>query len=351
MSSTSAALSNSNAWDLYFIHHHGHATKIQSLWRGFKVRRSSVGKAVAHARATAPGAPVWSTYWDNLLEERGISATKIQSLWRGYKVRETLPRLRAEYYAKYAGEGLGHKTIAIGFRDRPQEYPLCRVSMDWLNKRHGVWAKDGPYRHGSQSFKVTFGEKTETLYHEGPEREQRVGWTNFAPRGDSPSWTFSKVINAHYGNKGVWKCIKDDMEENLKVDQIFQETIEKLESGEMAVLWDGSSTKIRPTFGHISKIKAAYVKFRFFAGLSQEETPKSLDISDLEARLEKLKKMPPAPKEPMLPRTQSVRVNGMAGIFPVEKRIDDLEERMLRLLNMSPDVIMAEPVSCTTSPI
>jgi len=35
----------------------------------------------------------------------------------------------------------------------------------------------------------------------------------------------------------------------------------------------------------------------------------------------------------------------MAGIVPVEKRIDDLEERMLRLLNMSPDVIMAEPVS------
>lgn len=302
MSSTSAALSNSNAWDLYFIHHHGHATKIQSLWRG-------------------------------------------------YKVRETLPRLRAEYYAKYAGEGLGHKTIALGFRDRSQEYPLCRVSMDWLNKRHHVWAKDGPYRHGPQSFKVSFGEKTETLYHEGPEREQRVGWTNFAPRGDSPSWTFSKVINAHYGNKGVWKCIKDDKEENLKVDRIFQETIEKLESGEMAFLWDGSSTKIRPTIGHISKVKAAYVKFRFFAGLSQEETPQCLDVSDLEARLEKLKKMPPAPKEPMLARTQSARVNGMAGVNPVEKRIDELEERMLRLLNMAPDVIMAEPVSCTTRPI
>lgn len=282
---------------------------------------------------------------------RHKNATKIQSLWRGFKVRETLPRLRAEYYAKYAGEGLGHLTIALGFRDRPQEYPLCRVNMNWLNKRHGVWAKDGPYRHGPQSFKVRFGEKTETLYHEGPEREQRVGWTNFAPRGDSPSWTFSKVINAHYGNKGVWKCIKDDMEENLKVDQIFQETIEKLESGEMAFLWDGSSTKIRPTSGHISKVKTAYVKFRFFAGLFQEETPQCLDVSDLEARLEKLKKMPPAPKEPMLARTQSARVNGMAGVKPVEKRIDDLEERMLRLLNMVPDVIMAEPVSCTTSPI
>ena len=93
------------------------------------------------------------------------------------------------------------------------------------------------------------------------------------------------------------------------------------------------------------------MKFRFFAGLSQEETPQCLDVSDLEARLEKLKNLPPAPKEPMLARTQSARVNGMDGINPVEKRIDDLEERMLRLLNMAPDVIMAEPVSCTTRPI
>lgn len=302
--------------------------------------------SISYAKATAPGAPVWGPYWDKFL-----AATKIQSLWRGFKVRETLPDLRAKYYAKYAGEGLGHITLKKGYRNRPQEFPLCRVSMGWLNKRHHVWAKDGPYRNGPESFKVTFGEKTETLYHEGQEREQRVGCTNFAPRGDSPSWTFSKVINAHYGNKGVWKYVKDDMEENLKVDQIFQETIEKLESGETAIVWDGSSTKIRPTKGHISKVKTAYVKFRFTTGLFQEETPKCIDVSDLEARLEKLKKMPPVPKEPMLARTQSARVNGISGVKPVEKRIDDLEERMLRLLNMSPDVIMAQPISCTVSPL
>lgn len=348
MSSTSASLSNSNAWDLYFIHHHGHATKIQSFWRGFKVRRSAVGKAAAHARATAPGAPAWSTYWDNRVEERGISSTKIQSCWRGFKVRKTLPELRAKYYAKYAGEGLGHKTLASGFCNRPEEYPMCNVTLGWVNEGHHFWQGDA---EGPTRTKVTFGEKTETLYHEGTEREQRVGWTNFAPRGDSPSWTFSKVINAHYGKKEMWKYIKDDKGENLKVDQIFRDTIERLESGEKAFLWDGSSTKIHPTMGHISKVKTAYVKFRFFAGLSETETPKSLDFSDLEARLEQLKKLPPAPKEPMLARTQSARVNGIAGVKPVEKRIDDLEERMLRLLNMAPDVIMAEPVSCTISPI
>jgi len=263
-------------------------------------------------------------------------------------VRKTLPELRAEYYAKHAGEGLGHMTLSTGYRDLPEEYPMCCVNLQWVNKTHHLWAGNP---EETTRTKVTFGEKTETLYQEGSDREQRVGWTNFAPRGDSPSWTFSKVIDAHYGNKGVWKYIKDDKSENLKVEQIFQETIEKLESGETAFLWDGSSTKIRPTFGHISKVKAAYVKFRFFAGLSEEETPKSIDISDLEARLEKLKKMPPAPKEPMLARTQSARVNGMSGINPVEKRIDDLEERMLRLLNMAPDVIMAEPLTCTVRPI
>lgn len=320
------ATGSSAAWTVYRLH--GHATKIQSLWRGYKVRNSAVGKAASPWDA-------WDMYW-----KHGC-AGKIQCLWRGFKVRKTLPELRAEYYAKYAGEGLGHITIK----------KRSRMDLNLLNERHIVWATELPYRDGPASFKVTFGEKTETLYHEGPEREQRVGWTNFAPRGDSPSWTFSKVINAHYGNKGVWKCIKDDKEENLKVDKIFQETIEKLESGEMAFLWDGSSTKIRPTSGHISKVKSAYVKFRFFAGLSQEETPQSLDVSDLEARLEQLKKLPPSPKEPMLARTQTVRVNGMSGINPVEKRMDDLEERMLRLLNMAPDVIMAEPLTCNVRPI
>jgi hypothetical protein len=298
--------------------------------------------------AAAAGSTAWNLYWDNRVAERGISSTKIQSLWRGFKVRKTLPELRAKYYAKFAGEGLGHMTLSTGYRDRPEEYPMCYVDLQWVNGMHHIWGNDTT---GSERSKVTFGEKTETLYHEGPEREQRVSWTNFAPLGDSPSWTFSKVINAHYGNKGVWKYIKDDKSENLKVDQIFKETIEKLESGEMAFLWDGSSTKIRPTSGHISKVKSAYVKFRFFAGLSETETPQSLDVSDLEARLENLKKMPPAPKEPMLARTQTVRVNGMSGINPVEKRMDDLEERMLRLLNMAPDVIMAEPLTCTVRPI
>ena len=59
--------------------------------------------------------------------------------------------------------------------------------------------------------------------------------------------------------------------------------------------------------------------------------------------------MPPAPKEPMLARTQSARVNGIPGVKPVEKRIDELEERMLRYPNVSPGVIMAEPVNCTVT--
>jgi hypothetical protein len=131
--------------------------------------------------------------------------------------------------------------------------------------------------------------------------------TNFTPRGYSPSWFFAKIIVAHFELKGVWKFVTDDPEVNKIIDQIFKETILTLESGDVAYLWDGDSTKISSTEGHITKVKAAYAKFRYCAGTI------------------------PTPSKP-LARQKSVCVPGFSGVKPVEKRIYGLEERIQRLI-------------------
>jgi hypothetical protein len=264
------------------------------------------------------------------------SAATIQRFFRGWKVRQDLPKIRAKYYEKNAGEGHGHMSLARRYGD---------YNCDWLNGSyseshcHPFWG-DNSQPQRRTSVRVSFNDTTlETDCPLG------TGETNFAPRGDSPSWTFAKVIDSHYGNKGVWKFVKDDREENLKVDQLFKDAIERLESGKKVCLWDGQGTKIHSTPTHITKVKAAYVKFRYSAGFAETQTPASIDVSDLEARLEDLKNMPPSKPLPLLVRQKSVCVPGFSGVKPVEKRIDELEERIQRLLNMPNEVVLATHVS------
>jgi hypothetical protein len=263
------------------------------------------------------------------------SATTVQRFFRGWKVRQDLPKIRAKYYEKNAGEGHGHMSLARRYGD---------YNCDWLNGSyseshcHHFWG-DNSQPQRRTSVRVSFNDTTlETGCPQG------VGETNFAPRGDSPSWTFAKVVDAHYGNKGVWKFVKDDLEENLKVDQLFKDAIGRLESGERVCLWDGQSTKVPSTAVHITKVKAAYVKFRYSAGIAETQTPKSIDVSDLESRLEDLKNMPPSKPLPLLARQKSACVPGFSGIKPVEERIDDLEERMQRLINLPNEVVFATHV-------
>jgi hypothetical protein len=165
------------------------------------------------------------------------------------------------------------------------------------------------------------------------------GETNFAPRGDSPSWTFAKIVDAHYGYKGLWKFITDDKLENIKIDQLFKDALARLESGEKVSLWDGRSTTISPSCAHISKVRTAHIKFRFFAGIPHDFTPVPCD--DLERRFAALKKSNP---EPLLARSPPSMICGVKKVEPLERRIDDLEERMKRLLEPPNEVVYASHV-------
>jgi hypothetical protein len=168
--------------------------------------------------------------------------------------------------------------------------------------------------------RVSFNNTIETSQEQDGSMVLGSCGTNFAPRGNSPSWSFAKIIIAHYELKGVWKFVTDDPAVNKIIDQKFKETILKLESGDVACLWDGNSTKIFPTEGHITKVKAAYVKFRYCAGTI-------------------------SPPSKPLARQKSVCVPGFSGVKPVEQRIDDLEERLQRLINLPNEVVYASYVS------
>jgi hypothetical protein len=191
--------------------------------------------------------------------------------------------------------------------------------------------------------RVSFNDTAETSQEQDGKRVLGSCETNFAPRGNSPSWSFAKIIVSHFELEGVWEFVTDDLAFNKIVDQKFKETIRTLESGDVAFLWDGKSTKIFPTKGHITKVKAAYVKFRYCAGFAETVAPPQFDISDLEVRLEDLKGIPPSKKP--LARQKSVCVPGFSGVKPVEERIDDLEERLQRLINLQNEVVFATHVS------
>jgi hypothetical protein len=277
------------------------------------------------------------------------AATTIQRCFRGWKVRQELPMIRATHYEDNAGEGLGHKTL---MKDPTSPIFSSQIFIDWLNGSrsmnrccHEIWAQDlSQIQTVTHSFMrpqvrngqhISFNDKT--LETSSCRVNVVSGETNFAPLGDSPSWTFAKVVDAHYGDKGLWKFVKDDQEENLKVDQLFKDTISRLESGEKVSLWDGHSTRILPSTAHISKVKTAHVKFRYFANIEPKETH-SVFVDDLEKRLEALKQ---SHSQPLLPLSSPKTICGVKCVSPLEKRVDDLEERIQRLLNLPNDVVYA----------
>jgi len=257
--------------------------------------------------------------------------------------------IRASHYEDNAGEGLGHKTL---MKDPTSPTFSSRIFIDWLNGStpmnrccHEIWAQDlaqiPTVLHSFTSPRVGNGQRIsfndKTLETSRYQVDVVSGETNFAPRGNSPSWTFAKVVDAHYSEKGLWKFVKDDPEENKLVDQMFKDTISRLESGVKVSLWDGGSTSIPSSQAHISKVKTAHVMFRFSAGIVPKETY-SVFVDDLEKRCCEL-------AQPLLHRSSPKTICGVKCVQPLEKRVDDLEERIKRLLDLPNEVVFATSVS------
>lgn len=180
------------------------------------------------------------------------SVVTVQRYFRGWKVRKELPNIRAEYYSRMAGEGLGHRTILRGFRDNPQ-YPLQYVSMTWLNNEydeesnlgfsHHLWGK--PLEDRTSGTKVGFSqdsdlrteEETPMRDFDGPKPENLI---------------IGKIITEKWAGKledeadfhSLFPEITD--EELAAVVAYFSRSLTTLKNGKEVMIWDGSSKKVKP---------------------------------------------------------------------------------------------------------
>ena len=176
------------------------------------------------------------------------SVVTVQRYFRGWKVRKELPKIRAEYYSRMAGEGLGHLTIFRGFRDNP-EYPLQYVSMAWLNNgdldfSHHLWGK--PLEDRTSGTRVGFAPETEIA---GTEEETPI--RDFD--GPKPeNLIIGKIITEKWAGKledeedfhSLFPEITD--EELAAVVAYFSKSLTALKNGKEVMIWDGSSKKVKP---------------------------------------------------------------------------------------------------------
>ena len=189
-----------------------------------------------------PGGPRFFT-----LGEFTLAAQTIQRAWRASPTY--VSRLRAS--ARVNASQLG-----------PQ--PFGRDSLmgdyDFLNHDHSFWqctgSEDEPV---AVQAKIYFSD--ECLVRG---QEDNVGTTDFRQTSDKSSRLFAEIITSLFGNenKPLYDFFSHPNARLLK--PYFQETIVKMEQRKVVALWDGKSTKLNPTNTALMAVRECFVKYNYF---------------------------------------------------------------------------------------
>ena len=204
------------------------------------------------------------------------------------------------------------------------------LNIEELNELHPLWSKELPDL-GSPDYeliphKVSFCEETQNRDETNKDRKEK---TDFLERGDRPLCKALKLIEAAVYDRPIYEIFLGEQNKFIinAVDIIIGDILESLIKGDSYRFNNASSTKVRPSPAFINKLKAAYVKFKYFANLPPLPTPKAKKPKSLEERMEALKVLPfEGPKKLHLVRQAS------RSVYCVPPPIDDLEERYLKLL-------------------
>jgi len=184
--------------------------------------------------------------------------------------------------------------------------------------------------------------------------EVNTDFTCLIDGSEKASFLFANVIDSAFSKKPVHRFFSDPQSKHL--DDYFTTTIKGLESGERVSLWDGHSTKIPAAAAAIDIVKTCYVKYQFFmnsapivvrpstAYPSQKQEDLTMRVDDLEQRFMKLLKSGPGEctVKPLLARVAPRSIY----YYPKTEQVnDELDERMKRLLNLKNEVVvLAQPV-------
>jgi hypothetical protein len=175
------------------------------------------------------------------------SAIAAQTIQRAWKITPTFTtRLRTE--ARENASQLGNQPFG---RDS------LRGDYDFLNKIHDFWRPTGTsaYRfHKKISFAEECSVRTEvdgtypTDFHDTPDKSCRL---------------FANTIVALFGGKTpLYKLFSH--RNAPAMEPYFKGAIAKLEAGQKVSIWDGYSTKLRPTNKAIASVKECFMKYNYF---------------------------------------------------------------------------------------
>jgi hypothetical protein len=286
-----------------------------------------------------PGGPRFFT-----LGEFTLAAQTIQRAWRASPTY--VARLRAE--ARVNASQLG-----------PQ--PFGRDSLmgdyDFLNHDHSFWqctgSEDEPV---AVQAKIYFSD--ECLVRG---QEDNVGTTDFRQTSDKSSRLFAEIITSLFGNgaKPLYDFFSHPNARLLK--PYFQETIFKLEQRKVVALWDGKSTKLNPTNTTLMAVRECFVKYNYFTASPPSppspapgpplahvtpESPINISRHD-DIRIQNIMELmvndllggpvtcmaKPMAKPMGLVRLAPRKVAGVTMIDQEPYNVDDLEERLYKLMN------------------
>ena len=156
-----------------------------------------------------------------------------------------------------------------------------------------------------------------------------IGNTNFCEGLDKPSLLFAQtIVSIFEKNKPLHHYF--DHAQSHKLDLLFRNAIAKLDDGQRVVLWDGSSTKVNPTKEATEAIKECYVKYKFHMKNKVMVCQPLCDQPNLcdQVNEEMFNALFNGPIHCTI-RDQSLVP---AGAVEEEFTVDDLEERLMRLV-------------------
>jgi len=164
-----------------------------------------------------------------------------------------------------------------------------------------------------------------------------IGNTNFCEGLDKPSLLFAQtIVSIFEKNKPLHHYFEHA--QSHKLDLLFRNAIAKLDDGQRVVLWDGSSTKVNPTKEATEAIKECYVKYKFHM---KNKVMVCQPLCDLYDQYDQPMKV----NEEMFnalfnglngPIHCTIRDPSLVGAGAVEEEftVDDLEERLMRLMDI-----------------
>ena len=243
-----------------------------------------------------------------LSDQDDWASTTIQRFFRGSKVRFFEPRQK-----QMVSHPLGRITL--------------KGNLAKINSDHELWGQNGsPF---AKPNKRCIGFAKGGVERRDTENKEHV--INYHEGRNKPSRLFAETICSVFSisNKPLLPIFLHDNASSLQ--PLFDDTISKLEAGLKVDIWDGQSTKLKPTALTIDMVKECRVKYEYF--MLQEDQAKENQAKENQAKENQAKEVESLMKT-LSEMPLSCTVTPLYEKENDDLEFDDLELRLMKLMNL-----------------